>query len=112
MTHSGWSSVIEALGLGRPLILLSGSSDTGLVARLMHSRRLGLEVERNEQDGLFTRDSMADCIRRVVVDQEGEPLRANARAMRDIFGGTHLSYKHLDEFTRFIENYTASTKSL
>lgn len=112
LTHSGWSSVIEALGLGRPLILLPGSSDTGLVARLMHSRRLGLEVERNEQDGSFTRDSVADCIRRVVVDQEGEPLRANARAVRDIFGSTHLSYKHLDEFTRFIENYTASTKSL
>lgn len=112
LTHCGWSSVIEALGFGRPLILLPGSSDTGLVSRLMHSRRVGLEVERNEQDGSFTRDSVADCIRRVVVDQVGEPLRANARAMREIFGSTNSNYKHLDEFTRFIENYTSSTKSL
>ncbi|KAK3210445.1 hypothetical protein Dsin_015151 [Dipteronia sinensis] len=55
LTHSGWSSVIEALGLGRVLILLSGASaDTGLVARLMDSKQVGLEIERNEQDGSFT----------------------------------------------------------
>ncbi|KAH7572107.1 hypothetical protein JRO89_XS04G0202100 [Xanthoceras sorbifolium] len=113
LTHSGWSSVIEALGLGRVLILFSGAnSDTGLVARLMHSKRVGVEIERNEQDGSFTSESVAESIRRVMVDPEGETLRANAWAMRDIFSNRDLHNKYLNEFTRFIENDTASTRSL
>ncbi|KAI9191180.1 hypothetical protein LWI28_004743 [Acer negundo] len=113
LTHSGWSSVIEALGLGRVLILLSGaSSDTGLVARLMHSKRVGLEIERNEQDGSFTSESVAESIRRVMVSPEGDTLRANAWAMREVFGNVDLHNKYLNEFTDFIENETASTRSI
>ncbi|KAK2650803.1 hypothetical protein Ddye_018292 [Dipteronia dyeriana] len=113
LTHSGWSSVIEALGLGRVLILLSGaSSDTGLVARLIHSKRVGLEIERNEQDGSFTSESVAESIRRVMVSQEGEALRANAWDMKEIFGNIHLHNKYLNEFTHFIESDTTSTRSV
>ncbi|KAI9195634.1 hypothetical protein LWI28_016803 [Acer negundo] len=112
LTH-GWSSVIEALGLGRVLILLSGaSSDTGLVARLMHSKRVGLEIERNEQDGSFTSESVAESIRRVMVSPEGDTLRANAWAMREVFGNVDLHNKYLNEFTHFIESETASTRSV
>ncbi|KAK0572608.1 hypothetical protein LWI29_034184 [Acer saccharum] len=113
LTHSGWSSVIEALGLGRVLILLSGaSSDTGLVARLMHSKRVGLEIERNEQDGSFTSESVAESIRRVMMSPEGETLRANAWAMREVFCNIDLHNKYLNEFTQFIESETASTRSI
>ncbi|TXG61604.1 hypothetical protein EZV62_012967 [Acer yangbiense] len=107
LTHSGWSSVIEALGLGRVLILLSGASaDTGLVARLMYSKRVGLEIERNEQDGSFTSESVAESIQRVMVSPEGEPFRANAWDMREIFGNLDLHNKYLNEFTNFIESMT------
>ncbi|KAL6221999.1 hypothetical protein ACLB2K_005391 [Fragaria x ananassa] len=42
LTHCGWSSVIEALGFGRALVLFSGASaDQGLIARLMHGKRVG-----------------------------------------------------------------------
>ncbi|XP_022756434.1 UDP-glycosyltransferase 91C1-like [Durio zibethinus] len=109
LTHCGWSSIIEALKLGRPLILFSGaSSDQGLNARLLHGKKVGLEIERNEQDGSFTSDLVAQKIRQVMVEPEGEPIRANAWAMREIFGNEQLSNKYLDEFTRFIEEFAPS----
>ncbi|KAJ0090349.1 hypothetical protein Patl1_13506 [Pistacia atlantica] len=111
LTHSGWSSVIEALGLGRPLIMLTGGSDTGLVARMMH-RRVGLEIERDDKDGSFTSECVAKSISQVLVEKEGEPLRANAWAMRETFGNMELRNKYLEEFNRFIENNTAPNRSI
>ena len=91
LTHCGWSSVIEALGFGQPLILFPvASADLGLIARLMHGKKVGLEIERNDLDGSFTSDSVAMSIKRVMVDPEGEHLRANAYAMKEIFGNIEL----------------------
>ncbi|KAK8581825.1 hypothetical protein V6N13_144825 [Hibiscus sabdariffa] len=106
LTHCGWSSIIEALKFGRALILFSGaSSDQGLNARLLHGRKVGLEIERNEVDGSFTSDSVAATIRQVMVEPEGEAIRSNAWAMRDIFDNEELSKNYLDEFSRFIEEF-------
>ncbi|XVF88805.1 hypothetical protein PTKIN_Ptkin19aG0081000 [Pterospermum kingtungense] len=110
LTHCGWSSIIEGLRFGRALILFSGaSSDQGLNARLLHGKKIGLEIERNEVDGSFTSDLVAKTIRQVMMEPEGEPLRANAWAMRDIFGNEELSNKYLDGFVRFIEEFAPST---
>ncbi|KAK2645309.1 hypothetical protein Ddye_020504 [Dipteronia dyeriana] len=98
----GWSSVIEALGSDRVLILLSrASSDTGLVARLIHSEQVRLETE-----------SVAESIRRVMVSQESEALRANAWDMKEICGNINMHKTHLNEFTHFIESDTTSTRSV
>ncbi|KAB2604315.1 UDP-glycosyltransferase 91C1-like [Pyrus ussuriensis x Pyrus communis] len=110
LTHCGWSSIIEALGFGRVLILFSGAnSDQGLNARLMHEKQVGLEIPRNERDGSFTSDSVAELIGRAMVEKESELLRANAWAMREIFGNVELNSKCLDEFTRVLETWPAST---
>ncbi|KAE8700338.1 putative UDP-Glycosyltransferase superfamily protein [Hibiscus syriacus] len=109
LTHCGWSSIIEALKYGRALILFSGaSSDQGLNARLMHGRKVGLEIMRNEVDGSFTSDSVAATIRQVMVEPEGAAIRANAWAMRVVFGNEELSKTYLDGFTRFIEEFAPS----
>ncbi|PQM40508.1 UDP-glycosyltransferase 91C1-like [Prunus yedoensis var. nudiflora] len=110
LTHCGWSSVIEALGFGRVLILFSGANaDQGLIARLLHGKQVGLEIPRDERDGSFTSDSVAELTRRVMVDKEGESLRSNAWAMKEIFGNKELNNKCLDEFTRFLETWPAAT---
>ncbi|KAK8483903.1 hypothetical protein V6N13_144820 [Hibiscus sabdariffa] len=107
-THCGWSSVIEALKFGRPSILFSGAcSDQGLNARLFHARKVGLEIERNEVDGSFTSDSVAETIRQVMVEPEGEAIRKKAWAMREIFDNEELNKDYLDRFSRFIEDFAA-----
>ncbi|PON84446.1 UDP-glucuronosyl/UDP-glucosyltransferase [Trema orientale] len=110
LTHCGWSSVIEGLGFGRALILFpGGSSDIGLVARLLHSKGIGLEIPRDDKNGSFSRDSVAESIRRVMVDKEGEPLREKARAMREIFGNVELQNKYLNEFAEFLVRESSSS---
>ncbi|KAM1764139.1 hypothetical protein ACFX11_003417 [Malus domestica] len=85
------------------------NSDQGLNARLMHEKQVGLEIPRDERDGSFTSDSVAELIRRVMVEKEGELVRANAWAMKEIFGNVELNKKCLDEFTRVLETWPAST---
>ncbi|KAL1097419.1 hypothetical protein V6Z11_D05G034000 [Gossypium hirsutum] len=109
LTHCGWSSIIEALKFGRALIVFSGASaDQGLNARLLHGRKVGIEIERNEMDGSFTSDLVAKTIRQVLVEPEGEAIRANAWAMKEIFDNEELSNNYLDGFTRFIEEFAPS----
>ncbi|KAL1167656.1 hypothetical protein V6Z11_A05G032800 [Gossypium hirsutum] len=99
----------RALKFGRALIVFSGASaDQGLNARLLHGRKVGLEIERNETDGSFTSDLVAETIRQVMMEPKGEAIRANAWAMREIFDNEELSNNCLDGFTWIIEEFAPS----
>ncbi|XP_024017232.1 UDP-glycosyltransferase 91C1-like [Morus notabilis] len=99
LTHCGWSSVIEVLGFGKPLVLFAGaSSDLGLISRLLHGKRVGLEVPRNEETGSFTSESVSEIIKQVVMGKDGESVRANTRAAKEIFGNVDINNKWLEDF--------------
>ncbi|KAL0318882.1 UNVERIFIED_CONTAM: UDP-glycosyltransferase 91D2 [Sesamum angustifolium] len=57
LTHCGWSSIVEGLMFGHPLITLSFLVDQGLNSRVVVEKQLGIEIPRNDQDGsrLLTR---------------------------------------------------------
>ncbi|QHO09079.1 hypothetical protein HN51_067641 [Arachis hypogaea] len=111
LSHSGWSSVIESLQFGCPLIMLPFQNEQGLVARLMEENMVGIKVPRNEDDGKFTRDSLAKTLRSVMSeDDEGKIYRNHAEKMSKIFGDKELHQKYIDEFVNYMEIHSPSSK--
>ncbi|KAE8010504.1 hypothetical protein FH972_006871 [Carpinus fangiana] len=105
LTHCGWSSVTEAFQFGRALILLPFLSDQGLIARFLEERHAGVEVPRNEDDGSFSSDSVAQTLRLVMKDEEGKIYRDKAKEMSTVIGGKDgkdLQSKYIDKFVEFL----------
>ncbi|OVA20379.1 UDP-glucuronosyl/UDP-glucosyltransferase [Macleaya cordata] len=106
LTHCGWSSVLEALSVGKVLVLLPMLIDQGLVARLLHGRKIGLEIPRDERDGSFTRDSVTESLRVVMLDEDqSESFRTKAREMKEIFGDMERQKGYIDDLERFMIDY-------
>ncbi|XP_026396836.1 putative UDP-rhamnose:rhamnosyltransferase 1 [Papaver somniferum] len=105
MTHCGWSSVIEALEFGCPLILLPVINDQALNARTLVWKQVGLEIERDEEDGSFTREAVAKSLRTVMVDEEGEMYRAKVKEMRQVFGNKSLHDGYVERFSQYLKEH-------
>ncbi|GMP81826.1 hypothetical protein CsSME_00036406 [Camellia sinensis var. sinensis] len=103
LTHCGWSSVIEVLQFGKPLIMLPFMADQGLNARVLHENKVGIEISRDEEDGSFTRNSVADSIRLVMVDNnEGLIYRKKAREISALFGDKVLHDQYMHNFVEYL----------
>ncbi|KAG2694374.1 hypothetical protein I3760_08G140900 [Carya illinoinensis] len=103
LTHCGWSSVSEALQFGVALIMLPFWTDQGLIARFLEDRQAGVEVPRNEQDGSFTRDSVAQTMKLVMKEADGQIYRDKVKEMTTIFGDKDLQHQYVDKFVDFLE---------
>lgn len=104
LTHCGWSSVTEAFQFGRALVMLPFLGDQGLIARFLEEKQTGIEVPRNEQDGSFIRDSVAETLRLVMKDEKGKIYRYRAKEMTKIFGNRDIQYRCIDKFVEFLEH--------
>ncbi|KAL1542277.1 UDP-glycosyltransferase 91C1-like [Salvia divinorum] len=96
LTHCGWSSAVEALGFGRMLILFPVMNDQGTNCRLLQAKKVGIEIPRNEVDGAFTSDAVAETVRVALVGEEGRSIRENARKMKELFGSESISNSYVD----------------
>ncbi|KAE8010490.1 hypothetical protein FH972_006858 [Carpinus fangiana] len=105
LTHCGWGSVTEAFQFGLPLILLPFLTDQGLNARFLEERQVGVEVPRNEYDGSFSSDSVAQTLRLVMKDEKGKIYRDKAKEMSTIIGGKDLQSKYIDKFVEFLGSH-------
>lgn len=101
LTHCGSGSMIENLYFGHVLVMLPFLLDQALYSRVMEEKKVGIEIPRNEQDGSFTRSSVAKALRLAMVDEEGGAYRKNAKEM-----GKKFSNKELHNL--YIENFIAS----
>ncbi|KAK9949357.1 hypothetical protein M0R45_004884 [Rubus argutus] len=105
LTHYGWSSLIEALQYGCPLIMLPFLYDQGLIARFW-DKKVGIEVPRDEESGSFTRNELAKSLNLVVVDEEGKPYRDGAKEYSDeLFGDNGLHDRYMDKCVEYLENW-------
>ncbi|CAH1436996.1 unnamed protein product [Lactuca virosa] len=105
LTHCGWSSIVEGLMFGHPLIMLPFLVDQGLNARALAEKKVGIEVPRNEQDGSFTKNSVANSLSSVVVEDEGKVYKENAMALSRIFGDMKLQQRYTDDFVEYLEKH-------
>lgn len=105
LTHCGWGSIIEGLQFGRPFVMLPFLLDQGLNARVFEEKKVGVEIPRNEQDGSFTRDSVAESLRLVMFNDGENVFMDNAKKMQKLFGDKELHDRYLDDFVKYLENH-------
>lgn len=101
LTHCGWSSIVEGLMFGRPLIMLPFLVDQGLNARVLVDKGVGVEVPRDEQDGSYTRYAVAESVRAVM---EGQ-CRGKAKVLSAVFGDRQLHDGYVHSFIQYLENH-------
>ncbi|KAJ4825329.1 hypothetical protein Tsubulata_002663 [Turnera subulata] len=111
LTHSGWSSVVEALQNQRALILLTFVADQGLNARLLEEKKIAYSIPRNDSDGSFTRDSVAESLRMVIVEAEGKLYRDKAREMSSLFGDRDRQDRYVDNLLGYLQSHIKQLKS-
>lgn len=83
VSHCGWSSVMEGLKLGIPIIAMPMHLDQPLNAKLIVEAGVGEEVVK-EKDGKIDRDEVAKVVREVVVERSGQRLRKRTREFSQI----------------------------
>ncbi|KAG5534318.1 hypothetical protein RHGRI_022447 [Rhododendron griersonianum] len=110
---------IIPLGLMPPLVEESSSDDSKndtwvsisewlnkQTIGLMEEHKVGIEVPRDEADGSFTRNSVAESIALVMVDKEkGSIYRERSKEMSSLFADKLLHDQYLDNFVQYLENH-------
>ncbi|KAJ6673152.1 GLYCOSYLTRANSFERASE [Salix viminalis] len=105
LTHSGWSSVVEALQHARALILLTFLADQGINARVLEEKKMGYSIPRNEKSGYFTRDSVAESLRLVMEMEEGKVYRDKAKEMRPLFADKDQQDKYVEKLLDHLKSH-------
>jgi hypothetical protein len=109
LTHCGWGSMAEGLfRCGLPLVMLPFVLDQCLNARAAAARGLGVEVERDGDDGWFRGEDVAAAVRRVMAvgEEEGEALALarNAReAQKAVVGDMARQEGYVDELVEHLQ---------
>ncbi|KAH7675437.1 UDP-glucuronosyl/UDP-glucosyltransferase protein [Dioscorea alata] len=105
LTHSGWSSVIEALQFGHPLVLLPIFADQDINTRMVENRGFGVEVKR-KQDGSFDREAVANALRLVMLDDDdGLKVRVKAKELSVVFADKERQEQYVDDFLQHLRDY-------
>ncbi|XP_052197174.1 putative UDP-rhamnose:rhamnosyltransferase 1 [Diospyros lotus] len=105
VTHCGWSSAIEGLQFGRPLLMLPFLGDQGLIARVLAEKKVGIEIPRDEEDGSLARNSVAESLRQFVVGDEGAIYREKAKEMTAIFPDQDLHGRYIDNLVEYFQKH-------
>ncbi|KAL2328019.1 hypothetical protein Fmac_021446 [Flemingia macrophylla] len=101
ITHFGAASLLEALVSKCQLVVLPNIIDQILNARMISSSlKAGVEIERGEEDGSFTKESVCKVVKTVMDDESevGREVRANHSKLRNILLNKDLENTYIDIF--------------
>ncbi|MCD7467597.1 hypothetical protein HAX54_005124 [Datura stramonium] len=105
LTHSGWSSVVEAIQFEKPLVLLTFLADQGINARLLEEKKMAYSVPRDDRDGSFTRDSVAESLSLVLVKEKGEIYREKIKEVKNLFCDEKRQNNYVENLISYLQNY-------
>ncbi|KAH7851910.1 hypothetical protein Vadar_018240 [Vaccinium darrowii] len=111
-THGGWGSLVDGIQFGRALIVLPFLSDQGINARILEEKKLGYSIPRDERDGSFDRDSVAESLRLVMVEDEGEIYRNEVKQMSALFGDRDRQDRYVDNLLVFLQSHMRQREEL
>ncbi|KAI3913974.1 hypothetical protein MKW98_010786 [Papaver atlanticum] len=101
VTHCGSGSITEALANDCQIVLFPQIGDQIVNARLMAGDlKVGVEVERGDEDGSFTKQSICNAVR-LVMDEKGEvanEVRLNHAKWKEFLLKDNLESSYTDEF--------------
>ncbi|XP_030940903.1 anthocyanidin 3-O-glucoside 2''-O-glucosyltransferase-like [Quercus lobata] len=103
VTHCGSGSLSEAMVTECQLVLLPHAGDQIINARLMsEDLKVGVEVEKGEEDGLFTREGVCKAVKAVMDDDSevGKEVRANHAKWREFLSSKGLENSYIDNFVQ------------
>lgn len=111
LSHGGWSSAMEALRFGVPLVLLPVKLDQSLNARQITAElKAGIEIQRGD-DGCFLSEHIATAIGMVMAGEEAKKLRSKVAEAREIIlskSGRQQTYIH--DFIQQLEQIAVEYK--
>ncbi|CAI9087358.1 OLC1v1021413C1 [Oldenlandia corymbosa var. corymbosa] len=101
VTHCGSGSLSEALVSDSQIVLLPQRGDQFINARVMSGDlKVGVEVKKGDEDGLFTKDGVCEAIKLVMDENSevGKEVRANHAKWKEFLLGEGLESSYTDEF--------------
>jgi hypothetical protein len=102
ITHCGASSITEALVNTCQMVLLPLlGTDHIMNARVMSAKlKVGVEVEKGEEDGLFTKESVCKAVKSVMDDESevAREVRANHAKLRNLLLSNSVESSCVDSF--------------
>ncbi|OUZ99994.1 UDP-glucuronosyl/UDP-glucosyltransferase [Macleaya cordata] len=101
VSHCGLSSVTETIINNPQLVLLPNAGDQFIIARLMGGDlKVGVEVERREDDGWYTKESVCKAIKTVMEedDEIGKVVRENRWKLKDFLLREGLESDYMSNF--------------
>lgn len=106
VTHCGSGSLSEAMVNECQLVLLPYAGDQIINARLMGGDlKVGVEVEKGEEDGLFTRDGVCKAVKAVTDDDSeiAKEVRRNHTKWREFLSSDKLEDSYIDSFIQNLQ---------
>ncbi|CAH2049946.1 unnamed protein product [Thlaspi arvense] len=79
----------------------------------MEEKKLGYSIPRDELDGSFTGNSVAESLRLVMVEEGGQPYRDKVKEMSRLFGDRDRQDRYVDNLLANLQNprWVGSTRT-
>ncbi|KAG7610460.1 UDP-glucuronosyl/UDP-glucosyltransferase [Arabidopsis suecica] len=82
LTHCGWSSTLESVLCGTPMIAWPLFAEQNMNAALL-SDELGIAVRVDDPKEAISRSKIEEMVRKVMAEDEGEEMRRKVKKLRD-----------------------------